>query len=530
MANSHKNTVILARVSSKAQEEEGYSLESQLKLMQNYCAGKGLNIVKVFRIAETASKDQSRAVFKQLTQHIKQNKVYNLVVEKTDRLTRNLRDAVAINDWLEADSNRYLHIVKESLLLHKEARSDVKFMWNIHLAVAKKYTDNLREEAMKGWAEKLAQGWMPAPSPVGYMTKLVDGKKVHAPNPETSDCIRRIFRLYLEDGQSITSATEALRSMNVTSRTGRPLPRSYVEKILKNPFYAGTIRFNGREYPGAHQPLISQELFQAVQDKLGRGKLKSGRNKHAPLFQGLVKCQRCKRLISWSLQKGRYYGTCSKTKAACRNRAYVRQDRAEMVITSQLEQLVCPSKSLMAWLVRALNAKREQLSASFTANRQEIELRRKRLSSQLDVLYDDRLAGYISLEKYQAKSKQIEAELESLDSQLSDSGAEAQKEIDGRISIVELSQKAPEIYAQGDTHLKRQVIGALFEGIETDGPEVKVKLTKLADLITNNVRSSKRAVREAKMAKNGSRTTQKDDKNWGESGQLEILRPIWLAR
>ena len=45
-------------------------------------------------------------------------------------------------------------------------------MWNIHLAVAEKYTDNLREEAMKGWAEKLAQGWMPSRPPVGYKTMI----------------------------------------------------------------------------------------------------------------------------------------------------------------------------------------------------------------------------------------------------------------------------------------------------------------------------------------------------------------------
>ncbi|QQR53282.1 recombinase family protein [bacterium] len=90
-------------------------------------------------------------------------KIYHLAVEKTDRLTRNFKDSVAIDDWLAKDEDRMLHAVKEGLLLHKNSKSDVKFMWNIHLAVAKKYTDNLREEAMKGWAEKLAQGWLPAP-------------------------------------------------------------------------------------------------------------------------------------------------------------------------------------------------------------------------------------------------------------------------------------------------------------------------------------------------------------------------------
>lgn len=165
--NKPDNTaVILARVSSKAQEDEGYSLDSQLKLLQGYCHQRELEVVKIFKIAETASKEQSRKVFHELLLHLSTHKIFHLAVEKTDRLTRNFRDAVAIDDWLEQDPRRRLHAVKENLLLHKEARSDVKFMWNIHLSVAKKYSDNLREEAMKGWAEKLAQGWLPSQPPL----------------------------------------------------------------------------------------------------------------------------------------------------------------------------------------------------------------------------------------------------------------------------------------------------------------------------------------------------------------------------
>lgn len=175
--SQQSNTVILARVSSKSQEDEGYSLDSQLKLLQGYCDKNGLTVVKTFKITETASKEQSRKVFHELLAFINKKGIYHLAIEKTDRLTRHFRDAVAIDDWLQKDEERRLHAVKESLLLHKDAKSDVKFMWNIHLAVAKKYTDNLREEAMKGWAEKLAQSWLPAPPPPGYKTVISNGKR-----------------------------------------------------------------------------------------------------------------------------------------------------------------------------------------------------------------------------------------------------------------------------------------------------------------------------------------------------------------
>ena len=529
MSQVYKNAVILARVSSKAQEDEGYSLEAQLKLMNGYCTNKNLNIVKVFRIAETASKEQGREIFKQLTRYIKQNKIYNLVVEKTDRLTRNLRDAVIINDWLNANSERYLHIVKESLLLHKEARSDVKFMWNIHLAVAKKFTDNLREEAMKGWAEKLAQGWMPGTPPPGYVTAVVNSKKIHIHDPKTADCIKRVFRLYLEEGQSITTITEALRKMNVASRKGRPLPRSYVEKILKNPFYMGIIRFNGKEYPGAQKPLITQELFESIQAKLGAKRGKSY-TKHCPLFRGLMTCQKCQKSIIWSLQKGRYYGRCAKSSKACSSLKYLREDKAEEVILGQFKKLICPSKTLMAWLVKGLNTRKNQISSDLGANRQEIEVRLKRLRGQADLLYEDRLAGYITLEKYQTKHDEIQSEIKALENDLSGLEGNTIEKMEDNISILRLTQEAVKIYKISEMETKRLIITSLFDNIETDGSELKIHLTKLSQVIADRNLASQMILSRMQTAKSNCRTTENSLDNRCEAEQVKALRPIWQGR
>src|SRR5476651_2008177 len=109
MVNKEANAIILVRVSSKAQEDEGYSLDSQMKLLQGYCDNKGLHVVKVFKIAETASKEQSRKVFHELLVYLSKGDVFHLTVEKTDRLTRNFRDAVSIDEWLEKDNKRRLH-------------------------------------------------------------------------------------------------------------------------------------------------------------------------------------------------------------------------------------------------------------------------------------------------------------------------------------------------------------------------------------------------------------------------------------
>src|SRR5680860_1691555 len=243
--NDTSSAVILARVSSKAQEDEGYSLDSQFKLLQGYCEQNQLRVVKVFKIAETASKEQGRKIFHEMIDYLEKNNIYHLTVEKTDRLTRNFKDAVAINDWFDADPDRKLHAVKESLILHKEAKSDVKFMWNIHLSVAKKYTDNLREEAMKGWTEKLAQGWLPSRPPIGYMTAIQNGKRIHVPDPKKAPYVIAGFEHYLTAQGSIDSVWSLLKQAGITTYNEHPLVKSAIHKLLMNPYYMGIINFNG---------------------------------------------------------------------------------------------------------------------------------------------------------------------------------------------------------------------------------------------------------------------------------------------
>jgi site-specific DNA recombinase len=96
---------------------------------------------------------------------IEDNNVKHLIVEKVDRHVRNLHDAVETNDWLMADEAKRVHFVKDSLVMHKNSRSQEWLNWGIRVVMAKNYIDNLREEAMKGWAEKLAQGWLPGVPP-----------------------------------------------------------------------------------------------------------------------------------------------------------------------------------------------------------------------------------------------------------------------------------------------------------------------------------------------------------------------------
>ncbi|MFI5270978.1 MAG: recombinase family protein, partial [Candidatus Saccharimonadales bacterium] len=113
--------MILARVSTKGQEDEGYSLDSQVKLLQSYCDTHDLRVKRTYKIAESASKSVQRSIFKSAMEYIEDNGIKHLIIEKVDRHVRNLHDAVETHDWLMADENKRVHFVKDTLVMHKNS-------------------------------------------------------------------------------------------------------------------------------------------------------------------------------------------------------------------------------------------------------------------------------------------------------------------------------------------------------------------------------------------------------------------------
>ena len=484
------NAVILARVSSKAQEDEGYSLDSQLKLLQNYCDNKGLNVVKIFKIAETASKEQSRKVFHEMLVYIATEPIYHLAVEKTDRFTRNFRDAVAIDDWLEKDENRCLHAVKENLLVHKNAKSDVKFMWNIHISVAKKYADNLREESMKGWAEKLAQGWKPSPPPPGYMTAVLNGKRIHVPDPNTCGAMLSIFKKYLEPGESLASIVEEMKRLGIKTRSGRYYSKSHVQNILTDPFYIGINRFNGKEYPGAQEQFIPKEIFERVQQKMHAGRPHKY-SKHNSPFQGLIRCEDCGSLITWQLQKERYYGVCRRLTPACKQNKMLREDYVEAMVVAELKRLIYPSPAVINWVVASIRDQHKESIAQREQMSRTLEAQIKRVSTMDENLYEDKLSGEITKERYEVKHEQLMSEKADYQEQLDKLDTLISSRLEQRLGILELTQKAAEIYANKTPEQKRLIISKLFANLTLKGGELSVTYSKFVLAIAQRVQKTR---------------------------------------
>ena len=104
-----------------------------------------------------------------------------------------------------------IHFVKENETLSKDARSQVKFMHDIRLAMARNYSENLREEVKKGMCEKASQGTYPGRAPFGYhnnaATRTID---IH---PEKGAIALRVFEMYASGRYSLLGLSTAFGNL-----------------------------------------------------------------------------------------------------------------------------------------------------------------------------------------------------------------------------------------------------------------------------------------------------------------------------
>src|SRR3989442_3394555 len=92
--------VLYARVSSKDQEKEGFSITAQLRLLRDYATNRGLVIAQAFTDVETA-KASGRTNFNEMLLYLKKHQAVcrTILVEKTDRLYRNIQDYSNIDEF-----------------------------------------------------------------------------------------------------------------------------------------------------------------------------------------------------------------------------------------------------------------------------------------------------------------------------------------------------------------------------------------------------------------------------------------------
>ncbi len=446
--------VIYARVSSKEQEREGFSVPAQLRLLQEYAREQGFIVLEEFVDVETA-KQSGRTGFGQMVRFLKRrsNSCGVILVEKTDRLYRNLKDWVTIDEL-----NVEIHFAKEGAVLSDDSRSSEKFMHGIKVLMAKNYIDNLSEEVRKGMTEKAEEGIWPSRAPLGYQNvERVDGKRVIALDPDVAPLVRQIFEWYGTGRYSLTDLTKLASDAGLRFRRGAEVPKSTVHKMLRSPIYQGDVVWGNRTYPGIHEPIVSRDLWARVQDILEGRAGRHPRSRREFAFAGLLTCGHCGCALTAEIKKGRYtYYRCTGYRGKC-GEPYVREEVLEEQFSEILGDLQLDA-DLLDWLTMALKESFTDTQRFHAESISRLREEHDRLQRRLDAMYVDKLDSRVDEGTYERLSRAWRAEQDRVLQAIAQHQDANQIYLDDGVRLLRLANRCQELFAQQPVMEKRKLL------------------------------------------------------------------------
>jgi len=264
--------------------------------------------------------------------------------------------------------------------------------------MARNYILNLSEETRKGMTEKARAGIYPSYARVG--NKNADGpngKRIIVADPKTAPIITDIFERFAAGGHSVKTLVKEMNSEGVQLR-GRRLQGSSVHQILRTRLYTGDFDWDGTTYVGTHEPLVSRETWQRVQDLLdARGKNRTRKVKHDFPYTGLVHCGHCGCLLVGELKKGTYvYYHCAGNRGKCPER-YTRQEILSAEFGNVLQELVIPP-AILEWLSDAILSSDRTEQAARVDSIKKLQSRYDQIEARVGTMYMDKLDGRITPE------------------------------------------------------------------------------------------------------------------------------------
>lgn len=418
------------RVSTDRQADLGYGLDLQEESVVNYCRKLGLpNLVLFIDDGYTGTNMDRPALqgivstiqaFNRGVSHIRVNL---MVIPRIDRLGRTLLGTLQfIQDYIVArkdSKNSIVNTNKEDInfisVQENYCRIDKdnpqgKFLLMLFATLAEYDRDLIVQKLKAGRTARVASGkWIGGGNvPYGYRYDKEQGKLLVV--EEEAEKIREVFRLYIE---------ERLAPQKIADRLGFKGDR-IITQMLKRKSLTGCILYNGEEYQGEHEAIVTLERWQEAQDELEKRSVHHTDSSY--LLSGLLVCGECGAKMRY--QKWGKHGSC---KIVCYSRqkskpSLVKDEdcQSELFWASDIEDAVIGELFKMTYLAKQDNKKTAAVSVAETL--------RAELSATKKVLGDyygrreaiiagrsDELPDVIdeSIQEYSRKYRSLQAQLKS---------------------------------------------------------------------------------------------------------------------
>jgi len=455
---------LYCRKSTESEDRQVLSIESQrTELERAFSAQPDIEVVDVYEEAFSA-KAPGRPLFNEMLSRIERGDACGIIAWHPDRLARN-----------SIDGGRIIYLLDKKVLAGLrfptftfENNPQGKFMLSIIFGYSKYYVDSLSENVKRGNRTKAEKGWRPNMAPIGYLNDKAT--RTIVPDPDRFAIIRRMWDLMLSGAYRPRQIYEiarfkwGLRSRK-RKRTGdAPIALSALYEILKNPFYAGILVWDGKVYPGKHQPMVSIDEFDRVQELLGRRSWQRPKQ-HVFAYTGMIKCGECGLSVTAEKRVNRYgyrytYYHCTKKRWDLRcGQPYVEIADLERQILAFLENISI-SDAAHQWMLRQFAKRREkqpdQKAAQLTSLQQAYDAA-KTSATNLTKL---RIRGLINDEEFVAQRQDLERDQLRLKQSL-ERASQSDSWLEPAEQLISFSNRAISWFQHGDEQTKRLIVGVV---------------------------------------------------------------------
>lgn len=466
--------VILARVSTMRQEKEGLSLEDiQLPMLRDYAKENGFDVEKEFVFSESAD-SKIRKKFNEMISFAKKSKeIKAIICYRVDRITRNFRDAVLI-DELRLEHGKEIHFVHDRLVICKDTIGRDITDWDTKVYLAKQFLNRLKEDAVISAQRKLEMGEWPEKAPIGYLNKTLEAnKKDVILDNDRKRLVLKAFELYASEQYGLPQIVKILEDEGLRNNTkaGKPVKKSQLSNILSNPFYYGEMEYNGKLYPHRYEKLIDRWLFEkckAIRDGRSGTKIKYASKPF--VFRGMIRCADCGCLVGKDPKKGINYCICSQYKG---KHGALRVTEEELIkqVAEAFKNIKVPDDVLLDQRKRVMEmyqAEQELYESSIEQFQKEYEKNKAKLKK----LWHDNADGSITDAMYDEIFSEITERQEFLENKMKNY-KEADEEFKmSCLFLLRLANRAYEIFISSKPERQARLITFVLSNLRLKGKKL----------------------------------------------------------
>lgn len=485
-----KRFVGWARVSSREQEREGFSLDVQVEALQRYADRSGGIIERLYRIAETASKQKERKTFKDMLSYLKAHasEVDGLLCYKVDRAARNMFDHVDL-ERLQADYGVSVIYVAQPTENTPAGRMQRRMLANM----ASFYTEQQSVDVREGHERRVRSGLFVGSAPYGYRNVRVDGRGLIEVDSERAAKVRRIFELYAYHNHTLDSLRETLNREGFTYLPSQAVfCRSTLHRILRDRSYIGEVRYHRQWYPGKHEPIVDRATWDRVQVLLGEKVYRA----HEMTYAGeLVTCAHCGRPVTGEQklkrtragEKEYTYYRCSRYTEADHPRIRVTEGRLDRQVLDLFRKMRIEDAGIREWIVKVLRARTRSIQEEAKNRTDGIRRELTSIATQRDRLLNLHLLDEIEAGTFSRKDTELRDRAARLRLQLEACDRGQSEHADVAVKAFELSQRLEEKWLTADYTAKRRILDIICLNLRLDGVTLVPTMRKPFDMLAEGL-------------------------------------------